>query len=1104
MFLLRQSTHRMVVRHDPQIGHLFIPNLNVRIPNELGGYYVRTNALGFRSDIEFISTRSRRPRVLFFGDSLTAADGCSNAERFAELVGQALDAEVFNYGLSGSGTDQQLLIFEHFATGVEADLIVLGVYVENIERIKVAYREAIDRVTGQHRLVPKPYFTLENDGLRLHNVPVPIERPFVADVDAGRYQAIIPSKWRWMFRVLDIYRTHPKLEGLRRFNDKRLPGLRPMILRASGFQPHPDYKRPDSPGWLLLQAIIQRFVEHASPTPVLLLPIPTFFHFFDGVTPGYQKLFERLATRVSGLHVMDLTTPLRRRPRDDRRSLVFRDDKTHFSPHGHRVVAGLIAEEIRKRHLLPTPARPQQRSTASPSVNSEKATYILGLSCFYHDSAAALIKDGQIIAAAEEERFTRIKNDRRFPHFAANYCLEEAGIQQRDLAAVVYYDSASLTFERLLHTLAAVGPAAEDAWMRAMPSWVQYKLHLPQLIRRYLSFDGLVLQEIHHRSHAASAFYPSPYQRAAILTIDGVGEWATASIGVGSGSRIQLLKEMHFPHSLGLLYSAFTQFTGFKVNSGEYKMMGLAPYGEPKYVDTIYDNLVDLKSDGSLELNLDYFAYLSQPTMTNERFAKLFGGPARHPDDRITQREMDIARSVQVVTEEAMLRMARYAHHVTGERNLCLSGGVALNCVANGRILREGPFEALWIQPAAGDAGSALGAALDAYHTYFNRPRDLCANGRSRQGGSCWGPSFSHQEITAFLETNGYPYRRLEPDERAEVIARLLEEGKVVGHFAGRVEFGPRALGSRSILGDARNPDMQANLNRKIKYRESFRPFAPSVLAEQVERYFELDRESPYMLLVAPVRQARRLPFVRPSGTDLLPIVRLPRSDIPAVTHVDYSARLQTVTREDHPKYYELIRAFERRTGCATVVNTSFNVRGEPIVCTPHDAYRCFMRTEMDVLVLEDCLLLKEHQPPWPERKGHVEADGDQPGPIQGGGHLLEALRDMYARAFAPTAEELRRQQQLHISVTPQCLPTMWQDYTSDQSPEAIFKIPDALDRRSPDLPQMALAITSSWIPGLATERLRPVLLKLLELGQRFPANEPLDEAVSESIYVMF
>jgi len=1104
MFLLRQSTHRMLVRHHPQIGHLFVPNLNVRIPNELGGYYVRTNSLGFRSDIEFADKRSGRPRILFFGDSITAADGCNNAERFPELVGEILDAEVFNYGLSGSGTDQQLLIFENLAREVEADLIVLGVFVENIERIKVAYREAIDRVTRKHRLVPKPYFTLEKDGLQLHNVPVPIERPLVENVDSNRYQAIVPSKWRWIFNVLDVYRNHSKLGGVREFHERYLPWLRPMALRAAGFQPYPDYKRSDSPGWLLLQAIIQRFVEEAAPIPVLLLPIPAFFYFYDGVSPIYQRLFEGLGARVPRLHVMDLTTPLSQRPRTDRRNLVFRRDKTHFSPHGHRVLAQLIAEEIRKKNLLPKQEPSQQRLTTSPSIRSEKSTYILGLSCFYHDSAAALIKDGRIIAAAEEERFTRIKNDRRFPHMAANYCLEEAGIRQRELAAVVYYDNASQTFERLLHSIAAVGAEGEDAWMRALPSWVQYKLHLPQLIRLYLNYDGLILQDVHHRSHAAAAFYPSPYERAAILTIDGVGEWATASIGLGNGNKIRLLKEMHFPNSLGLLYSAFTQFTGFKVNSGEYKMMGLAPYGEPKYVETIYDNLVDLKSDGSLELNLDYFPFLSKPTMTNERFAELFGGPARHGDDRITQREMDIARSIQVVTEEAMLRMARYAHVVTGESTACLSGGVALNCVANGRILREGPFKALWIQPAAGDAGSALGAALDAYHTHFDRPRDLCASGRSPQGSSCLGPGFSNEEVAAFLETHGYPYHRLAPGERSDVIARLLDEGKVVGHFAGRVEFGPRALGSRSILGDARNTEMQANLNLKIKYRESFRPFAPSVLAERVSQYFELDCESPYMLLVAPVREERRLPFTRPSGTDLLPIVRQPRSDIPAVTHIDYSARVQTVTCDDNPKYYELIRAFERRTGYATIVNTSFNVRGEPIVCTPYDAYRCFMRTEMDVLVLEDCLLLKEHQPIWPESKGHVEVNGNQHGTSPAQGRFQRELSDIYIKAFAPTAEELRRKKALHISLTPERLPTMWRDYLSDQSPEAIFKIPDDLDQGSPDSLKLASAITHFWAPGLATDGLHPILIELLELGKRFAVSDPLNEEVSETMYVMF
>jgi len=1130
MFLLSHSTHRMIIRHHPRIGHLFVPNLNARIPNECGGYYVCTNALGFRSDAQFVPRRGGRPRVLFFGDSITAADGCSNHERFAELTGEALGAEVFNYGLSGSGTDQQLLIFEEFGKNVEADLIVLGVFVENIERVKVAYRESIDRASGQHVLVPKPYFTLEGGDLRLHNVPVPLERLKVGGVDAERYQAKVPARLKQVFRLLHIYRNDPRLAGVRRFAGKRLPGLRSQILRHVGFQPYPDYKTPERGAWPLMRAIIARFLAEAAPVPVLIVPIPSYLHFYDDVEPIYQRLFADLADSQRGVHVMDLTTPLRERPRRERRRLVFQHDRTHFSPDGHRVVAGLLAEAIRKRSLLAQHAPPARvselarpaaaaqagegeqsgpssaRSSGSSPGPRGAATYVLGVSCFYHNSAAALIKDGEIVAAAEEERFSRVKNDRRFPHFAANYCPEEGGIQQNDLAAVVYYDNAPLTFERLMHTLAAVGPEGEDAWARTMPSWVQFKLHLPQLIRRYLKYDGLLLHEIHHRSHAASAFYPSPFERAAILTIDGVGEWATASIGVGHDRRIRLLEEMRFPHSLGLLYSAFTQFTGFKVNSGEYKMMGLAPYGEPRYVDTITQHLVHLKDDGSLELNLDYFAYLSQPTMTNERFAGLFGGPARKPEDRITQREMDIARSVQVVTEEAMLRMARHAHTLTGERTLCLSGGVALNCVANGRILREGPFEHLWIQPAAGDAGSALGAALDVYHNYFDRPRVRRANGRALQGASTWGPAFSSSEIAAFLDTHGYPYRVLPSSERARTIARLLDEGKVLGHFCGRTEFGPRALGARSILGDARNREMQVSLNLKIKYRESFRPFAPTVLAERAAQYFEIDRESPYMLLVAPVRATRRLPCERVGGSDLLAVVRQPRSDIPAVTHVDYSARIQTVTKEESPEYYELIRAFEERTGCAVIVNTSFNVRGEPIVCTPYDAYRCFMRTEMDVLVLGECLLVKEEQPPWPERKGHVEnEDVEAPRPARDGQRpLVKALRAVYTREFAGTAERLRREGHLRLSTQLQQRTTMWVDQAESESPRDVFTIPAVLDTPTPEPESMAEAVTRFWASGAATDALAPVVVTLLALGRRFPAGETFNEEVSESIYVMF
>ncbi len=1102
MSLLRQSPHRMVIRHHPRIGHLFVANLRARIPTEWGGHFVRTNSQGFRSDLEFTPRTRGRPRILFLGDSITAGDGCNNEERFSERVGEALGAEVFNYALSGSGTDQQLLIFEQFAKGVEADLVVLCVFVENMERIKVAYRESIDRVSGRRILVPKPYFTLEGGELRLHNVPVPTERPQPGAVDAARYQAKRPGRLRLVFRLLDFYRRHPAMAGVRRVAGRWAPGLRSLILRASGFQPYPDYRSAESPGWRLMKAVLERFIRQASPTPVLLVPIPSYFHFGDGVAPIYQPLFESLADPQRGVHVMDLTTPMRRLPRAERDGLVFWYDKTHFTPRGHRFVAERIVEEIGRRGLVRMP--PATAAAGKPvHVATPKPTYILGISAFYHNSAAALVCDGRIVAAGEEERFSRVKNDRRFPHFSVNYCLEEGGIHPRELAAVVYYDNASLTFERLLHTLAAVGEHGEDSWLRAMPSWVQYKLHLPRLIRRSLAYEGLVLQEVHHRSHAAAAFYPSPYDRAAILTIDGVGEWATASIGAGDGDRIHLIKEMHFPHSLGLLYSAFTQFTGFKVNSGEYKMMGLAPYGEPRYVDAILEHLVHLKDDGSLELNLDYFGYLSRPSMTNERFAQLFGGPARRTDDRITQREMDLARSVQWVTEESMLRMARTAHRLTGESRLALSGGVALNCVANGRILREGPFEDLWIQPAAGDAGSALGAALDAYHNYFGKPRPPRANGRPLQGGSYWGPEFSHDEITAYLESHGYPYRTLAPGERPDAIARLLEEGKVVGHFDGRVEFGPRALGARSILGDARNQDMQANLNLKIKYRESFRPFAPSVLAERVGDYFELDRESPYMLLVAPVRQERRLPFERGSGDDMLPIVRKARSDVPAITHVDYSARIQTVAREDAPAYHELIGAFERRTGCGVIVNTSFNVRGEPIVCTPHDAYRCFMRTEMDALVLGNCLLMKGDQPSWPEAKGHVEED-EPVRPVQGQEAMLAALRGIWARDFLPAAESLRGRGLVRVGTQLRKTATTWEDVGVPETREAIFAVPADADAARPDPERMAAALVRSWTPGPATDALRPVLVRLIRLGLRFPPRGAFEEEVPDSIYVLF
>ncbi len=593
--------------------------------------------------------------------------------------------------------------------------------------------------------------------------------------------------------------------------------------------------------------------------------------------------------------------------------------------------------------------------------------HILGVSAFYHDSAACVLRDGEIVGAAEEERFTRKKGDAAFPEHAIDYCLSEAGITAQDLQFVGFYDKPLLKFERILETYLGVAPRGFPSFVKAAPLWVKEKLHMEKEIRRGLGFEGRILYAEHHESHAASAFFPSPFGEAAILTMDGVGEWATASFGVGRDNEIDLHRELRWPDSLGLLYSAFTYYTGFKVNSGEYKVMGLAPYGEPKYVQLILDHLVDLRDDGSFTLNQKYFNYLTGLTMTNGAFDELFGGPPRVPESKLTQREMDLARSVQEVCEEIMLRMARTVHAETGLENLCLAGGVALNCVGNGRILREGPFANIWIQPAAGDAGGALGIAQLIWHRHLKQPRKVAA-GRDAMQGAYLGPAYSEAEIEQYLRSVNASYRRLAREDLLDEVAGVLADEKIVGWFNGRMEFGPRALGSRSIIGDARSPRMQAQMNLKIKFREGFRPFAPSVIRERVAEYFELDRESPYMLLVAPVKRERQIPMSDDQrtlwGIDKL---NVPRSDIPAVTHIDYSARVQTVSRETNPDYYDLIRSFEGRTGCGVIVNTSFNVRGEPIVCTPADAYRCFMRTHIDYLVLGPFLLAKADQPEWKE-----------------------------------------------------------------------------------------------------------------------------------------
>ena len=596
-------------------------------------------------------------------------------------------------------------------------------------------------------------------------------------------------------------------------------------------------------------------------------------------------------------------------------------------------------------------------------------TAILGISAYYHDSAAAVLVDGNIISAAQEERFSRRKHDPRFPEQAIRFCLDQAGLSISDLDAVTYYEKPLLTFERLLETYIGASPRGGRSFVAAMQTWLKEKLFLKRTIQQKLQTmagDGQAIPQLlfseHHLSHAAAAFFPSPFASSAVLCMDGVGEWATTSAWMGTGNEIKPIWELSFPHSLGLLYSAFTFYCGFKVNSGEYKLMGLAPYGEPKYVETIKNNLIDIKNDGTFRLNLKFFKFHRGFRMTSQRFHALFGQPPRDPESDLKPFHMDLAASIQVVTEDIVLALARSLQEETGAKNLCLAGGVALNCVANGRLLREGPFNNIWIQPASGDAGSALGAALVTWHQHFNQTRT--PSPRDAMHGTYLGPAFSNQDICSYLESQNIPFQSQNDEQLFNSVATLLDEGKVVGWFNGRMEFGPRSLGARSILGDPRNQDMQSVMNLKIKYRESFRPFAPAVLADHVQNQFELDQSSPYMLIVAPVKKELCTPMTQEQdqlfGIDKL---NVPRSSLPAVTHVDYSARVQTVHAETNPRFHGLLSAFHARTGCPTLVNTSFNVRGEPIVCTPEDAYRCFMRTEMDVLVLENQILLKEEQP---------------------------------------------------------------------------------------------------------------------------------------------
>jgi len=1090
------KTHRQIFCYNNNIGYLYIPNINARIIHESGGYYVRTNSLGFRSNFDFKKKKDNKLRILFFGDSNTAADGVSNIERFSDLTGKYFNAESYNFGLSGSGTDQQYLIWKEYAQNMEVDLVVLGILVENIERNKVAYRETLHPYTKKSLLTPKPYFNFEKNKLVLQNISSFDVKKKLSEIDIDTVQWAIPKDQEFIYKCVSAFRESKMLQPVRNNCDPILKRLRSLLIKIA-YQPYPDYNKPYSKGYILMKEILSEFSKSLTPTPVVIMPIPTYHYYVDGAKPIYKSFFNYFHNPSKNIYVVDLLENLKSLSFSKRQSLCFKKDKNHFSQFGHQVISNFLTEKISDLKIL---SRPKTNTYIKQnSIIKKKSIYILGISAFYHDSAASLIKDGEIIAAAQEERFSRKKDDRRFPLNAINFCLERADIQQDDLSIIVYYDNTSLTFERMLWSFAKTVPASKDAWLRTMPSWIKYKLFLPQLIRKKLKYNGKILHDLHHRSHIAAAFFPSPFQKAAILTIDGVGEWATASIAMGEKNKITMLKEMHFPDSVGLLYSAFTQFTGFKVNSGEYKMMGLAPYGKPIYVDVILEKLINIKEDGSIDINQKYFSYLNGSLMTNKNFADLFEGSSRLADDRITQREMDIACSIQKVTEKIILRMARYIKKLTGAEYLCMAGGVALNCVANGYLHRENLFKDIWIQPASGDAGSSLGCALDVYHTYLKKPRKFKENGKSLQLGSYLGPEWSSNEINSFLNSKNIKYHIVEPDKRSSLIANYLNEGKVIGHFSGRTEFGPRALGARSIIGDPRNKEMQTTINLKIKRRESFRPFAPTVLREKVNDYFELNAKSPYMLLVSSVNKNRRLPLNITSGDDMRKIVRQPRSDIPAVTHIDYSARVQTIEKDDHRKFYDLIKAFDKLTDYGLVVNTSFNVRGEPIVNTPMDAFRCFMSTEMDVLFLEDHYILKKDQS---KIKGEENLDLYIEKKEEKGidNSLLKKLDKLYQNNFISISKKATSIITHKINGKSSC----WLNCTNQNNIDKIFIIPSDLDTLNPNPKKMSASIIKSWHNTSFGEIVDPILKILLSLSKKYPLEEDTSSEISDKIYEMF
>jgi carbamoyltransferase len=952
-----QKSHRSLFRYDPLIGYRFISNQYKRYQLDRE-YVIQTNSLGFRSNQEYSpKKKDDRFRIIAVGDSYLAGDGISNNKRFGDILECETNIEFINLGLPGSGNDQQLLILENIVKDWEFDALLIAPYLHDIQRNLVDYSWVVQNYDptsqGYFNCIQKPYFTHLDGKLILWNQP------------SGKESKVIPN--------LGIQKA-PSYGFFERLK-KGFPKFFNFIERA-GFvgwlydfsriikyrylkkQSDQSYNDNES-GWLLMKSLLERMIAVANGKKVFIVPFPHFNHVVFREMPFYLNRFKELER--SNVHVIDIL-PIFRGDSLSTLKKYYNKFDGHFNENANSKISNLLKTQLKKYS-------DQILLSEAPAIVSQARTddkYILGISCYYHDSASAIIKNGEIIAAAQEERFTRIKHDKSFPLNAINYCLEEARIPITQLETIVYYDNPLISLERALVNF-LVSEKTSQVELEKLASWSETKLSLKQDLRNILNYEGSVVSAQHHRSHAASAFFPSPFKSAAILVVDGVGEWACSSIGIGRDDKVTIIKEHLYPHSLGLLYSTITAFCGFKVNSGEYKLMGLAPYGVPIFKERIYSDLMKVNDDGSFKLNLNYFAFISGNGMFSDKMTELFGVPPRDPESKITQAYMDIGRSLQEVLEEIILMMVRYVKQITQEDYLVLAGGVALNCVANGKILRSKIFKDIWIQPASGDAGGALGAALDYHYEHFHNGVRK-PNSVDKQVGYLYGPRYSSAEIEAYLEWIGASYKRSAHLKYSE-IADYLSDGKVVGFFSDRMEFGPRALGARSIIADPRNVEMQSKLNLKIKFRESFRPFAPIVLEDDVSQYFDLDRPSPYMLIVADVLQSRRLhiPESINETEDLLKRVNVPKSDIPSVTHIDYSARIQTLTELQNPELFKVITEFKKKTGYGVLVNTSFNVRSEPIVCTPEDAYKCFMRTGMDILVLEDYILDKANQPEFKE-----------------------------------------------------------------------------------------------------------------------------------------